>query len=45
MKSGGVFAQICGIKKDPYVVFMDHVNMSMELEHSSAPSTQKCLTS
>ena len=45
MKSEGVFAQIYGINKTPYVVFMDRVNMSVELEHSLAPSTQKYLTS
>lgn len=45
MKSEGVFTQIYGINKNPCVVFMDRVNMSVELDHSLAPSTQKYLTS
>lgn len=27
VKSEGVFTQICGISKNPYVVFMHHINM------------------
>ena len=45
VNSRGAFVQICGVSKNPCVVLMDHVNMSVQLERSLASSTQKCLTS